>query len=506
VEAYQAGTPEEKAIYGPLLRHKINNLSDRDRAKYRQYRDFKKQIEEDEAASHVGAIDKELLRRQFGGPIPPNQPVLVGEQQPELLLPQGQVVGAGGPQIIQSPQPGMIVPQVPLEQAQLTIPDPNTMLAHVLDQYPGLKRVHNMDTTSAMYASPERIAATQKAYGTEDIGGLEYWRKTEGGMPGLPHPTGGKGNVLEIYNQKMKNDPQELHTAILGDLIHGMPDDPGWAKMRNEFASSGSWSPEAKALIKRRQNLPEGDPRRCPPASEGAKNSMIDAFVRGALMPYKGGNWKDKNPELYSPKQLQVLDKMEEYLKTGEIREDRNITWPLSKEDQDYYRNHFNTPLSKAEEVQFQDWIGKASKVMGRNIQEDLDSYDLRGHWKENLRNKPITKEVIMGGPDKYKKPNYLYFGDESIYQGDKFQGGHWEEDAKTGAGIYTPSKQMMKDPERMKEIIKYFSKRGRDSILVIPSLKYDSREHYKIEPKSEDKANGQVQAINAELKRRNGE
>jgi hypothetical protein len=64
VEAYQAGTPEEKAIYGPLLRHKINNLSDRDRAKYRQYRDFKKQIEEDEAASHVGAIDTELKRRE----------------------------------------------------------------------------------------------------------------------------------------------------------------------------------------------------------------------------------------------------------------------------------------------------------------------------------------------------------------------------------------------------------------------------------------------------------
>src|SRR5208337_2331736 len=119
----------------------------------------------------------------------PTSPALT----PERLAKEygiGQAVAPPGGTVA----PPALAPRRPLEQEKLTIPDPNTMLGHVLEQYPGFKKVHSLDTTSAVYASPERIAATKKAYGTDEIGHLEYWRKNEEGMPGLPHPTGGKGN------------------------------------------------------------------------------------------------------------------------------------------------------------------------------------------------------------------------------------------------------------------------------------------------------------------------
>lgn len=230
--------------------------------------------------------------RAAGGPVEAGQDYLVGERGPELMVDETgkkKMVGQQGPEVINPDQSGQIVP--------------NDMLKSILNEYPGLQKAHSMDTTSAMFADSDRIAATKKAYGKEDIGGLEYWPKEETGMPGLPHPTGGKGNVLEIYDESLKSDPKELHTAILGDLLHGMPKDPGWAKMRDEFAKN--FSPAAKELIKSKN---------CPPE---ARDSMIDAFIRGAMMPYKGGNWKDKDPDLYSEKQMKLLDKMQEYLKSG---------------------------------------------------------------------------------------------------------------------------------------------------------------------------------------------
>ena len=228
--------------------------------------------------------------RAKGGPVEEDTPYMVGERGPEALVEEGgalQIVGKQGPEVIVPDQAGEILP--------------NDMLKKILDEYPGLKKVHSPETTSVMFASPERIAATKKAYGKENIGALEYWSKEEPGMSGLPHPTGQKGIVLELYDEKLKRDHSEMHIAILGDLLHGMPKDKNWAAMRDEFAKN--FSPAAKELIKKRN---------CPPE---ARNSMIDAFIRGGIMPYKGGNWKDKEPGLYSPKQIKLLEQMEQYIK-----------------------------------------------------------------------------------------------------------------------------------------------------------------------------------------------
>jgi hypothetical protein len=42
-EAYQKGTQEEKAVYGPILKKRIMHLLDSDPKKYKKYRDMLKQ-------------------------------------------------------------------------------------------------------------------------------------------------------------------------------------------------------------------------------------------------------------------------------------------------------------------------------------------------------------------------------------------------------------------------------------------------------------------------------
>jgi hypothetical protein len=187
--------------------------------------------------------------------------------------------------------------------------DPNVVLSQVLDEYPGLTKVHNPSITTAMFASPERLQAAIKnaqTYSTTgDPGFLEYWPSDEEGPEGFPHPTGGGKNVLEIYKDELR-DIEVLKPMIFGDLLHGMVKDPTFAKMRDEFANN--FSPEAKRLMETRKGQDDFY----------SPDSSIDAFIRGAIVPYKGGNWIQQQPYLYTPKQLEILNRMKNYLRTGE--------------------------------------------------------------------------------------------------------------------------------------------------------------------------------------------
>jgi hypothetical protein len=185
--------------------------------------------------------------------------------------------------------------------------DPNIVLNQLLNEYPGLKRIHSPKDTMAVFASPERIKAATEASKswstTGQPGFLEYWPKDETGSEGFPHPTGGKGNVLEIYNDKLK-DPEVLKPMIYGDLLHGMSADPIYAKLREDFKNN--FSPSAKALILKRKGQDDFY----------SEDSTIDAFIRGALVPYKEGNWLSQDKKLYSDKQIEILKQIEDYLKT----------------------------------------------------------------------------------------------------------------------------------------------------------------------------------------------
>jgi hypothetical protein len=48
VNVYSVATPEEKAIYGPALKKKINNLRDRDYERYKKFRHMKDEIKTDD--------------------------------------------------------------------------------------------------------------------------------------------------------------------------------------------------------------------------------------------------------------------------------------------------------------------------------------------------------------------------------------------------------------------------------------------------------------------------
>lgn len=181
------------------------------------------------------------------------------------------------------------------------IKEPNDVLSDVLKEYPRLQAIHGQGRTTAIFASPERAAIASKI----NPGGLEYWPKDEEGWSELPHPTNNKGNVLEVYDKSLRTDRKALNAALFGDLLHGMVNDKGWKALRDEFKQN--YSPNAKNLINERQGQDDF----------GTPDTTVDAFIRGGLVPYKGGNWLTQNHTLYSPKQLEIMDRMRAYLKSS---------------------------------------------------------------------------------------------------------------------------------------------------------------------------------------------
>jgi hypothetical protein len=236
--------------------------------------------------------------RADGGPVVPGKTYLTGEQAPELLLNSDgtqQVVGQQGPQVITPQQPGQVLPADVLNQ--------------VLEEYKGLAKVHNSDNTQVIFADPER---TQKAHQMMGQVGLEYWPSTESGTKDWAHPSKGK-NVLEIYADDLKNNPDKLKQAVYGDLMHGMVNDPYYAKLRDEFKNN--FTPQEKRRILARKSWWED-------ANNGKVNSTAatDAYIRGWLGSDSDSareGQKKSGGSMYSKKQLEILKKMENYIKTG---------------------------------------------------------------------------------------------------------------------------------------------------------------------------------------------
>lgn len=93
----------------------------------------------------------------------------------------------------------------------------------------------------------------------------------------------------------------------------------------------------------------------------------------------------------------------------------------------EYFRGKYNTPLSADEEQQFQDWIAKQGKKLGRDMADDEIDYDMRGAWKAG------AGQADNGHfPDQFKKPNHPTFSAESQYhgttdeEGRPNEGGRW--------------------------------------------------------------------------------
>lgn len=165
----------------------------------------------------------------------------------------------------------------------------------------------DLKNTSVVFANPER-----SKYGLKNNGSLEYWSAGEKGDDKFPSPDPNK-NVLEVYDDKLKNNPEALKQAIYGDLMHGMANDKHWNQLRTEFMSN--FTPEER---KRQQNRSTWwDDVNGPKEKFGSPT--YDAYIRGVIA--NDGDWKagqkDSGNTMYSPKQLQILQKMKDYIKTG---------------------------------------------------------------------------------------------------------------------------------------------------------------------------------------------
>ncbi len=231
--------------------------------------------------------------RAEGGSVEAGKPFVVGEKGPEVFVPD---------------QNGTVIPN------QDSSVDPNAILDQVLSENKGLAKTHSPDDTVVVFASPERTAAATKsmaAEGYQGPGHLEYWPKDETGVPGYEHPAPGK-TVLEIYDPALMKDPKLLKEAIYGDLMHGMRNDPEFAKMRDEFKKNYT-SQELKRMTS--SSYAGGD------ASGGVtKDATHDAYIRGYLNPDSADEWRGAHAatgNTYSPKQLQILEQMRQYIKTG---------------------------------------------------------------------------------------------------------------------------------------------------------------------------------------------
>ncbi len=180
------------------------------------------------------------------------------------------------------------------------------VLQTVLNENPGLAKNFNSSNTSVVFASPERSKR-----GIKERGGLEFWSPSDKGDSDFPHPVPGK-TILEIYNDDLKRNPTSLKQAVYGDLMHGMSSDPYWKNLRTQFMQN--FTPQE---LKRQENHQTwwDDVN----SSTDKYGPTYDAYLRGWIGNEGEGHTGQvqSGNTMYSPKQIQLLQKMQAYLKTG---------------------------------------------------------------------------------------------------------------------------------------------------------------------------------------------
>lgn len=177
------------------------------------------------------------------------------------------------------------------------------LLGEVLSENKALAKKYSPDNTHVVFAPPERAAKAG-----DNI--LEFWDPKEKGSEDFPRPEGHDGKtVLEFY--KPSQNPEVMKDLIYGDLLHGMDNDPKFSSMKRDFINN--YTPETKAWLPKLK-------------ARGLNDKAIhDMYIRGWLSSDEKNEFhaaQAAGKKRYSPKQLQVLDRMQQYLKTGEDPED----------------------------------------------------------------------------------------------------------------------------------------------------------------------------------------
>ncbi len=119
-----------------------------------------------------------------------------------------------------------------------------------------------------------------------------------------------------------------------------------------------------------------------------------------------------------------------------------------------------NTPLPKEKQGEFSKWIAEQSGK-GKNPLKDMEDYDVQGYFLSGA-----ATDERGHGTDKFKKPNHPTFSDESMYHGDKAQGGKWTEIGGKSYFLASPDNLKYRSAKELKE---YFKKYEPDTILILP-------------------------------------
>lgn len=219
------------------------------------------------------------------------------------------------------PNVAATLPRVPQAQpepqkkpvaAALSAFTPDSILRSVLAKHPGLASVYGGGDVAVTIADPERT----RLAGKYDPGSkLEFWPSTETGTAQFPRPANTNGKtVLEIYAPQLAKNPAQLRTAIYGDLLHGMSKNPYWKSLRTQFMQS--FTPQE--LKRQREGKTWWDDVN---GSKDRFGPTYDAYIRGWLAnqgdPHQGQ--AQSGDTMYSPRQLQILQQMENFLATGRV-------------------------------------------------------------------------------------------------------------------------------------------------------------------------------------------
>ena len=198
------------------------------------------------------------------------------------------------------------------------------LISDLLKENPGLGSVLNEDNTKIVIADKSR-KELNKRYGGG--GGLETWFPDDTGPEGFPNPELGK-YIFEIYDDKITKDPEILKEAVRLDSLHAMKNDDKWNEMRSNFFSS--FDPNVLNWEKN-QRYPKLKKDDKETFEEYMDRTALDGYLRGGLNSISDKKLKqgvyldefalnyrglDSEGSLYTKEQRDIIDKMNQYLKT----------------------------------------------------------------------------------------------------------------------------------------------------------------------------------------------
>lgn len=246
-------------------------------------------------------------------------------------------------------------------------------------------------------ASPDRVAKN-KQYGGNGL--LEFWPSSEEGTPEFPAPSKGK-NVIEVYSDDLKNNPDKLTSSAFRDALHVLPEkDAKWQQLRSELVKATP--PEY--FDKWRRNT--GDKRNL---QDFINKTGADGLIRGAFdedsefgaafrkepnYTYQGKQYKSE--PIYSDKQREILNKMRDYLGVG-APHSQTFSDQLNDHIKAYEGSHTKEENAAMRQAQSAPVEGKITK-------------DNTGFWTSAKRGATkIASMALQGGLDLAEAGTYLY-------------------------------------------------------------------------------------------------